>query len=244
MWFDHHASSAPKAGLKFEGAFALAPSAARVVFDYYENPFLEKYRAAVEETDKIDSGVVPLEQAREPTGWFLLSNTLETDAPKSEDDDYKREVIEIIRAHPLIEEVLAHPRVATRALEVKQQLERFASILRKHTVMKGVVAFSDLRARPDLPRGNNYVVYALFPSARTSVRVMPQKEDDEMVKISVGHNVYGAKSAFDVGAAMKRIGGGGHMAVGGASVKKEEAEKIANALIDEINAFEQSRTAQ
>jgi len=236
MWFDHHASAAPKAGQKFEGAFAIAPSAARVVYDYFENPFLDKYKEALIETDRIDSGQVPIEQARNPTMWFLLSNTLETDAPKETDDDYRRQVIQIIRKNPDINAILAHPLVAARAKEVKDQLARFERILREHTIMVGRVAYSDLRSRPDLPRGNNYLIYSLFPFARTSVRLMPQKEDDEVVKISVGHNVYGQKSGFDVGTAMKKLGGGGHRSVGGASVKKEEAEKIARALIDELNA--------
>ena len=236
MWFDHHVSSAPKTGQEFEGAFAVAPSAARVVYEYYENPFLEKYKTALEATDKIDSGQVSIEEAREPTGWFLLSNTLETDAPKEQDDEYRRQVIKIIRANPDIDAVLAHPLVAARVLNVKDQLVKFEKILREHTIMVGKVAFSDLRARPDLPRGNNYLIYSLFPQAITSVRIMPQKEAKDMVKISVGHNVYGVKSAFDVGAAMKKLGGGGHLAVGGASVKKEEAEKIVNSLIEQLNS--------
>ncbi len=239
MWFDHHASSQPKPGQKFEGAYAIAPSAARVIFDEYENPFLEKYRAALEEVDKIDSGQVEEGQARTPQGWFLLSNTLETDAPKSEDDRYRRHVIELIRKNPDIHFLLSDPEVAARAAQVQAQLAKFEQILREHTVLIGTVAFSDLRARPDLPRGNNYVVYALFPQARTSVRLMPEKENDDTLKISVGHNIYGKKSAFNVGEAMKRIGGGGHAPVGGASVKKEWAEKIAKMLVDEINKFQE-----
>ncbi|MCX6770361.1 MAG: exopolyphosphatase, partial [Candidatus Micrarchaeota archaeon] len=60
MWFDHHESSRPNAGIKFEGEWKLAPSAARVAYEYYENPFLEKYLPAVEATDKIDSGQVAI----------------------------------------------------------------------------------------------------------------------------------------------------------------------------------------
>ncbi len=38
MWFDHHESSKPKEGQEFEGMFRIAPSAARVVYEYYDNP--------------------------------------------------------------------------------------------------------------------------------------------------------------------------------------------------------------
>ena len=241
MWFDHHESSRPREGLAFDGEWRLAPSAARVVFDYYENPYLEKFRAAVEATDRIDSGDVPRAEAEAPTGWFLFSNTLETSAAKKEDDWYREHVIALIRRSPDISAVLADAKVAARVKNVKSELDKFAQILRENTVMIGKVAYSDLRARPDLPRGNNYLIYSLFPDAVTSVRLMPEKEDKESAKISVGHNIYGKKSEFDVGAAMKRIGGGGHKPVGGASVKKDGAEAIAKKIVADINAFEAAK---
>ena len=256
MWFDHHESSRPKEGAKFEGAWKLAPSAARVVYEHYDNPYLEKYAAAVEATDRIDSGQVSREEAENPQGWFLFSNTLETGADKSADDAYREHVIALIRRIPDISTVLADAKVVERVKNVKKELDTFAQILREHTVMVGRVAYSDLRTRPDLPRGNNYLIYSLFPEAMTSVRLMPEKaaavenggahlpqanrEDKESAKISVGHNIYGKKSEFDVGAAMKAIGGGGHRSVGGASVKKEDAEALAKKIAADINTFEAS----
>ena len=238
MWFDHHESSRPKEGAKFEGSWKLAPSAARVVYDYYENPYLEKYGKALDEVDKIDSGNVPIGQARAPSGWFLLSNTLETEAPKKEDDEYRRHVIALIRKNPDIEAVLSEEWVKERVENVKGELEKFGQLLLANTKMAGKVAYSDLRNAVGLPRGNNYLIYSLFPDAVTSVRLMPLDEDKNSVKLSVGHNIYGKKSTFDVGAAMKKIGGGGHRPVGGASVKKEEAEALALKIIAEINEWQ------
>ena len=240
MWFDHHESSKPKEGQKFEGSWKLAPSAARVIFDYYENPYLEKYSAALAEVDKIDSGQVPLGQVENPSGWFLISNTLETNAPKREDDEYRRHVIALIRKNPDADAILSDAKVAKRVEHVREDFALFEKLVRESTVMDGKVAYSDLRGKQGLPRGNNYLVYALFPEAVSSVRIMPlsDNEDKDTVKISVGHNIYGKKCGFDVGAAMKKIGGGGHRPVGGASVKKDEAEAIAKRLVKEINDFE------
>jgi len=235
MWFDHHESSRQKDGVKFEGSWKMAPSAARVVFEYYDNPYLEKYKEALLEIDKIDSGNVSIEQVKSPSGWFLLSNTLETDAEKREDDIYRKRVIGLMKRNPDIGAVISDPIVSGRAKNVLGEFEKFSGILMEHTVMNGRVAYSDLRTRRDLPKGTNYLVYSLFPGAITSVRLMPEKDDKDVVKLSVGHNIYGEKSTFDVGAAMKRFGGGGHRSVGGASVKKEEAEAIAKKIIDEIN---------
>jgi hypothetical protein len=237
LWFDHHESSRPKEGQKFEGSWKIAPSAARVVYDYYENPYLVKYSAALAEVDRIDSGQVPLEQVKRPSGWFLVSNTLETSAPKKEDDAYRRHVIKLVGKNPDAEAVLADEWVKERAEAIGKEFALFEKILRESTVMEGKVAFSDMRLRPDLPRGNNYLVYSLFPAAISSVRLMPADEEAGTVKISVGHNIYGEKCGYDVGAAMKKIGGGGHRSVGGATVKIEEAEAIARRLAKEINEW-------
>jgi len=235
MWFDHHESSKPKEGAKFEGAWALKPSAARVIYDYYENPYLDKYLIALEEVDKIDSGQVTIEQAREPSGWFLFSNTLETSAEKKEDDDYRRHVIQLIKKNPDIDALLKEEWVAERVVNVTGELAKFKELLLANTKMMGNVAFSDMRNVEIFPRGNNYLIYSLFPSAVTSVRLMPLDEEKDSVKLSVGHNIYGKKSTYDVGAAMKRVGGGGHRSVGGASVPKAEADEIVKRIIQEIN---------
>ena len=254
MWFDHHQSNEPKQGhhddgqpsprhdrgvvKSFEGSWKLAPSAARVVYDYYENPYLEKFATAIEAADRIDSGKVSREEAENPSGWFLLSNTLETAAEKSEDDAYREHVIALIRRNPDISAVLSDAKVAARAANVLAELELFRKIVRESTVMVGKVAFSDMRQKPDLPRGNNYIVYSLFPDAVSSVRLMPEREDKERVKLSVGHNIYHEpRCGFDVGAAMKALGGGGHRPVGGASVKKEDAEALARKVMDSINEW-------
>lgn len=244
LWFDHHESSKPKEGVKFEGAWAMKPSAARVIFDYYENPYLKKYEAALAEVDKIDSGQVAREQAESPTGWFLLSNTLETSAAKKEDDKYRRHVIELVQDEQDIEIVLKDDWVAERVANVRQELSVFKKMLLENTRMVGRVAFSDLRGAKEFPRGNNYLVYSLFPDAITSVRLMPVDEEDGTVKLSVGHNIYGKKSDFDVGAAMKRIGGGGHRPVGGATVEAGEAKAIADRLIAQINEWEALHPSQ
>ncbi|VVB99594.1 Uncharacterised protein [uncultured archaeon] len=241
MWFDHHESSKPKEGQKFEGAWAMKPSCARVIYDWAENPYLDKYKDALEEVDRIDSGNVPIGQARQPSGWFLLSNTLESNAEKRVDDYYRRHVIELIRKNPDINAVLADEEVAERVKNVNNDLAKFKELLLANTKMMGKVAFSDMRGVTEFPRGNNYLVYSLFPSAVTSVRIMPLDDEKDSVKLSVGHNIYGHKSTFDVGAAMKKLGGGGHRPVGGASVAKDEVDEIVKKLIREINDWEEGK---
>src|SRR5687767_7015495 len=56
-WFDHHllTASNERPPYLFEGRYALAPSAARVVYDHYlvDHPSLRRYSALVDETDRL-----------------------------------------------------------------------------------------------------------------------------------------------------------------------------------------------
>ncbi|MGH2522722.1 MAG: exopolyphosphatase, partial [Anaerolineales bacterium] len=58
LWFDHHVSEEDKtqAAGNFKGKYGLAPSAARLVYEYYggEEKF-PGFKALIEATDKIDS---------------------------------------------------------------------------------------------------------------------------------------------------------------------------------------------
>ncbi|MBI4399906.1 exopolyphosphatase, partial [Candidatus Micrarchaeota archaeon] len=105
MWFDHHLSN--EIEKKFEGRFELAPSAARVVYNYYENPYLEKYKELLEATDRIDSGVVTLEDIKKPSGYYLLSITLELDKERW-DSDYRRRLIGWLKDYN-VEQILQFP---------------------------------------------------------------------------------------------------------------------------------------
>ena len=76
LWFDHHSSEEErlKLGGKFKGASRSAPSAARVIYDYYggEEKFgrLQEMMTAV---DKSDSGQLSVDEITNPQGWILLS---------------------------------------------------------------------------------------------------------------------------------------------------------------------------
>ena len=72
MWFDHHSSESDRVSrnIKFEGESRLAPSAARIIYEYYGGitklPHFEKMIIAV---DKVDSGDLTKEDILNPTGW-------------------------------------------------------------------------------------------------------------------------------------------------------------------------------
>ncbi|MBV8880259.1 MAG: exopolyphosphatase, partial [Planctomycetaceae bacterium] len=68
LWFDHHVSEKAKLdGIgKFKGAFEVAPSAARVVANYYKNPEFKKYEELLAATDKLDAAQLTKEDVEKP----------------------------------------------------------------------------------------------------------------------------------------------------------------------------------
>ncbi|MEM3399535.1 MAG: DHHA1 domain-containing protein [Candidatus Micrarchaeia archaeon] len=222
LWFDHHYTS--RTNTKFEGSFKLAPSCARVVFDYYDNPYLEKYRPLVDAADKIDGGNITKEQLYNPDDYQKLSMTLDSDDPKK-DDEYRLDVIKWLKKHS-IEEIIGFPEVKRRYEAKHAMFERFKEEAKKRARMEGDIVIVDLRGVDrSVGVGSNYAVYAVFPECKSSIRIF-ESVDEKYVSISVGHNILKRSEGMaNLGELMKRYGGGGHANVAGCRVEKEKADR-------------------
>jgi len=56
LWFDHHDSESQAADVSdYKGLYGVAPSAARLVYTYYNDRALDVYGEMLAETDRVDS---------------------------------------------------------------------------------------------------------------------------------------------------------------------------------------------
>ncbi len=62
---------------KFDGLYRKAPSTARVVYEYYRNPKLERFSDLLLETDRMDSANLTLNDVLDPKGYILLGYTID-----------------------------------------------------------------------------------------------------------------------------------------------------------------------
>jgi hypothetical protein len=80
-WFDHHllTESNERPPQDFDGRYGLAPSAARVVYEYYlaRHPELQKHELLLAETDRLDSAQLNIDDVLDPKGYILLGYTLD-----------------------------------------------------------------------------------------------------------------------------------------------------------------------
>jgi hypothetical protein len=233
-WFDHHllTESNERPPEKFEGRYGLAPSAARVVFEYYieKNPFLRKYEHFIAETDRLDSAQLNIEDVLEPKDYILLGYTLDPRTGLGAYQDYFKKLVEWLHSKP-IEEIMEIPEVKARVDRIREQDKAFREATLAHSRLDANVLITDFRGLSQLPVGNRFLVYTLFPQANISMRVH-WGPSHEHVSVAVGHSIFNRTSRTTVGNLMSRYGGGGHKGAGhcllpAASAEAKIAEMIA-----------------
>jgi len=233
-WFDHHPSVTPPA--KFEGAFDPASkSAARVVFEYYDNPFLrQKFEAMVEAADKIDSATFLPSEVAQPSGYYLLSVSLDACDTPAESRAYKQLLIDLLKKKPL-EEVLGQVKVAQKCKIALERLALLENELPKYTKMVGSVAVVDLREAPDWVKkgGGRFLVYLQNPNCVASVRV--RKTLAGNADFSMGENIFSRRLKTDLSKLAASFGGGGHAKAAGFQVPLADAEAAISKIVEKIN---------
>ena len=276
LWFDHHITNAPAwekhigvpgSGFRVpgsqsptpnsqfpvivpgKGGFRIAPSAARVVYEYYgagnRQPAIgdrkreeslkilgsERMKFLLEETDKIDAAMLTQEDVLNPQGYVLISMTI--DGKRPEDEPYWMKLIRLLREAPL-EKTLGDPEIASRCQQILDDQEKLKKILLARTALRGNVIVTDLRGVKDLPDGNRFLLYTLFPDSNISLKIGDDSQRAHTTAISVGYNIFNTTSKVNVGALMEKHGGGGHHVVGSCRVPKREAEKHIREIFEAI----------
>jgi hypothetical protein len=248
LWFDHHSSEDERLLLEedfhFKGGSRPAPSCARVIYDYYGGAErfakLDK-NGLMTAVDKSDSGDLELEDIRDPKGWFLLSFIMDPRTGLGRFRDYR------IGNRQLMEDMIGYCRTMTaeQILElgdVKERVDRyraqqklFEETLKSNTRVDGNVIVTDFRNVQEIPSGNRFTIYALYPEQNISILVLWGKEKLNTV-FTMGHSITNRGSLTDVGSLMLRHGGGGHEKVGTCQVKIEDTDRVLADLIKRAKA--------
>ena len=250
LWFDHHFtnedSGFDRPVVAGRGAFRLAPSAARVVYEYYsEVPSASAARyaaglrmmrtdrvtALLEDTDKIDGGTLTRDDVLNPAGYVLISMTIY--GKDNAEEPYWLRLMDLIRDHPLAK-VLDDPEVNQRCERVLGLQEDLRRQLLDRVELRGNVIFLDLRDTADLTDANRFLLYTLFPDGNISMKVSRDPQRPDTTAISVGYNIFNTTSAVNVGRLLSHYGGGGHRVVGSCRVPDVEAGQAIDEILGHI----------
>lgn len=242
--FDHHHSETLRNEKRDNHIIdPSAPSAARVVYDYYggTETFPAEWESMMIAVDKGDSAQFNQDEVLNPKGWELLNFIMDSRTGLGRFREFRisnynlmMDLIDYCKNHT-IDEVLALPDVKERTdlyfeheAKFKDQIQRCATVHNNLVVL-------DLREEEVIYSGNRFVIYALFPQCNISIHVMWGFQKQNTV-FATGKSIFDKSSKTNVGELMLKYGGGGHNAAGTCQIAHEQSEDTLKELISAINA--------
>ncbi len=243
--FDHHASELIRLDDRPDNYIIDpdAPSAARVVYDYYGggNRFANIKDELMAAVDKSDSAQFSKEEILKPEGWVLLNFIMDARTGLGRFKDFRisnydlmMQLIDACRKHT-VDEILALPDVKERVDLYMEHREAFEKQTKRCMVVHKNLGVLDLRDEEVINPGNRFLVYALFPEINISMHIIwgLQKLN---TAFPVGKSVLNRTSKTDIGALMLEFGGGGHVNAGTCQVDNDDSDRVRDELIARITA--------
>ncbi len=236
MWFGHHISEGERKNRpeSFKGSYGLAPSCARLIYEYYNLPKWKKYSELITAVDKVDRASLDLNDILRPKGWIRLANTVDPRSGFNNSIDYFLNLVKWISAYP-VERILAFDDVRDKSREYFKRRQEYEETLKLYSYLEGTVVITDFRSLKTTPPGNRFLVYALYPTANVSARVF-LADDSNHVVIAVGHSILNRTCDVNIGSLMAEYGGGGHIGAGSCRVTLDEAESVINKIVQRIRS--------
>ncbi|HAT8556809.1 TPA: exopolyphosphatase [Vibrio vulnificus] len=242
--FDHHLSET----IRNRGRHANhiinpnAPSAARVVWDYYggTSVFPVEWIEMMEAVDKGDSAQFSRDDVLDSKGWNLLNFLMDARTGLGRFREFRisnynlmMDLIDYCKNHT-IEQILDLPDVKERIdlyreheIKFKEQIQRCAKVYKNLVLL-------DLTNEETIYAGNRFIIYALFPDCNISIHKMWGFQKQNVV-FATGKSIFDRGSKTNVGELMLKYGGGGHQAAGTCQINIEDAERVQAELIEQIN---------
>lgn len=218
-----------------------APSAARVVYDYYGGAdkfprISDELMAAV---DKGDSAQFSKQDILDPRGWDLMNFLMDARTGLGRFREFRisnyqlmMALIDKCREMP-IDDILTLPDVQERVeLYLDHQPKANEQIRRCATVHDNLVVL-DLQHEDTIWATNRFLIYALFPDCNISIhRLWGLKQQNTV--FAIGKSILDRSSTTNVGELCLHYGGGGHVAAGTCQVDNDKADAVLQELIDRI----------
>lgn len=243
--FDHHLSETRRLADKPDNHIIDpdAPSAARVVYDYYggRDRFPDIGDDMMEAVDKSDSAQFTRDEVLNPQGWVLLNFLMDARTGLGRFRNFRisnyqlmMELIDYCRNHG-IEDILDLPDVRERVELFREQEPKFREQVERCARVHGNLVELDLRNEDWIWAGNRFMIYALYPECNISMHVLWGLKQQNTV-FAVGKSIFDRSSRTNIGELMLEYGGGGHEAAGTCQLPNDRAGRVREELISRINA--------
>jgi len=241
--FDHHESET----IRNEKAdnhiiIADAPSAARVVYDYYggKEKLPNISQLMMNAVDKADAAQFSVDEILHPEGWELLSFIMDSRTGLGRFRDFRisnyqlmMDLIDYCIDHD-IEDIMKLPDVVERTDLYKSYEDKFRMQLEDCSIMYNNLIVLDLREEEVIFPGNRFIMYAVNPEINISIHVLNGFQNQNTV-FAIGKSIVNRNSNTNIGELCLKYGGGGHHAAGTCQIDNNKAEGILEEIIEKIN---------
>lgn len=218
-----------------------APSAARVVYDYYGGKveFSEISVEMMDAVDKADSAQFSEDEILNPDGWVLLNFLMDSRTGLGRFKDFRisnyqlmMELIDYCRDHS-IDEILELPDVTERVELYMEHAAKARDQLERCITLHDNLAVLDLRNEDIIYATNRFMIYAMNPKTNISIHVLWGLNKLNTV-FATGKSIINRSSKTDIGTLMLEYGGGGHKNAGTCQIDNDDADRVQAELIERI----------
>ncbi len=243
--FDHHLSETIRNQGKPENHIIDpdAPSAARVVFDYYDGAenFPASWNDMMDAVDKGDSAQFTKDEILNPEGWDLMNFLMDARTGLGRFRDFKvsnyqlmMDLIDYCKDHD-IDDILQLDDVKERVLLFKEHEEKAKEQISRCSTIHGNLVVLDLRNEEVIYAVNRFMIYALFPETNISIHVMWGVRQQNTV-FAIGKSIVNRSSNTNIGELCLKYGGGGHLNAGTCQIDNDQADVILGDIIKQIKS--------
>ncbi|MDR0878174.1 MAG: exopolyphosphatase [Treponema sp.] len=242
LWFDHHSSETERlgTGAYFEGVSKIAPSCARVVYEYYGgDEKLGRFAEMIRYVDKVDSGNLNSDEILNPRGWVLLGFLMDPRTGLGRFRNFTISNYDLMKmlaracSEKDIEEIMALSDVKERLEVYFEQNTLFREMVTKYSKIDKNVLIVDLRGVEIIYAGNRFLIYTLYPDQNISVWIVDGRNKANAA-ITVGYSIINRTATVDVGSLLLKHGGGGHHQVGTCQVPYDDADRIIAEIVEKL----------
>jgi len=242
--FDHHLSETIRVGDKPDNHIIDpdAPSAARVVYEYYggKEAFPKIAEDMMLAVDKGDSAQFSEQEVLKPEGWDLLNMLMDSRTGLGRFREFRvsnyqlmMQLIDYCRDHT-VDEIIALPDVKERVDLYFEHEGKFKDQIKRCSTVHDNLVILDLRDEETIYAGNRFMIYALFPDCNISIHVLWGLNKLNTV-LATGKSILNRTSKTNVGELMLKYGGGGHENAGTCQIENDAAERVLGELTAQIN---------
>lgn len=241
--FDHHLSETVRNTEIAENHIIdpNAPSAARVVYDYYggSGKFPAAWKEMMAAVDKSDAARLGQQDILEPNGWVLLNFIMDARTGLGRFRDFRvsnyqlmKDLIDKCRTLS-IQDIMGLPDVNERVEMYFEHEELARQQIRRCTTVHDQLVVLDLRDEEPIYAVNRFMIYAMYPEANISMHVMWGLKRQNTV-FAIGKSILNRSSDVNIGELCLDYAGGGHYNAGTCQVSNDDAANRMREIIMRI----------